>query len=138
MCPQYPYHHDADEDRQQARSFALNDAMVMLAQALPVALLPLLRQPPAAAAGAGPQSEGGGEGGPDAAGAEPAGRATRGRARGVRSCGSHAIVLAAEAVAPALPAALLALLPAAGQLASRLVDAAEERKHKYSPGVSFR
>ncbi|PSC67596.1 hypothetical protein C2E20_8752 isoform B [Micractinium conductrix] len=72
---QYPYHHDADEDRQQARSFALNDAMVMLAQALPVALLPLLRQPPAAAA---------------------------------------------------------------GQLASRLVDAAEERKHKYSPGVSFR
>ncbi|KAL4440152.1 hypothetical protein ABPG75_003153 [Micractinium tetrahymenae] len=127
---QYPYHHDIGEDGPQSRAFAPNEVMVLLSQALPVALLPLLGRP-GGQQGAAPAAAGAGPSQPPQ---QPAARVTRGQA-GRQSGGGAAASSRArqqgqqQGLQPdvaALETALISLLPLADRLGTRLIEMVEE------------
>lgn len=134
---QYPYEHNPVQDETHPRSFLLNDVALLLAQQLPVALLPLqqaaLHTAAAAAGAAGPSSSNQQQqqqpGQPQAA-QQSRGPETRSRAQRGQEAAKQASPAAASAAALAArqrlagwqETALLGSLPLLDQLMGRLLD----------------
>lgn len=137
--PQYPYSHDLVQDETHPRTFVLNDLALLLAQQLPVAVLPLQQAAPRTAPAAAGAVEPSGSRQPQQ---QPAGRQqaarpssgggpqTRRRAQqdaGVRAAASPAAVPAVaqasrQSLAGMQESTLLALLPELDQLMGQLLD----------------